>query len=304
MNSHAVAVERAMKRVVLQSLHAAFSVGTIAGAFSGAAAIALRVTPLGFLSGVAAVAEVVCLVGTMRLLPAHVDVGGTGTGAAGRGPRGAAPWTMFVVVLGFVGAGCMMAGGMAETWDGVFLRNQRHAVAAVATIGYLLFTVAQFAGRLIGDRLHRRWGSASLVRRGAILAAAGLLLQLTGPGPYWSMAGIAVFSLGLSVLQPIIFGAVGHGSADKHGGATVAGAIARFTTISYLGYLLGPASIGWLAEGVGLTWAMASVFIILAGVIAASPWTTPALIDSAGARPAEPRAAAVLAAAIPEESAR
>ena len=34
MNSHAVAVERAMKRVVLQSLHAAFSVGTICGALS------------------------------------------------------------------------------------------------------------------------------------------------------------------------------------------------------------------------------------------------------------------------------
>jgi predicted MFS family arabinose efflux permease len=284
MNSHAVAVERAMKRVVLQSLHAAFSVGTICGALSGAAAIALKVTPLGYLSGVAVVAEAVCLVATAHLLPASVDAGRTDEAGHVRGP---APWTTLVVVLGFAGAGCMMAEGMAESWDAVFLRNQRHALAALATIGYLLFTLAQFAGRLAGDRLHSRWGSVSLVRRGAILAAAGLLLQLTGPGPYWSMAGIAVYSLGLSVLVPVVFGAVGHGSADEHGDATVAGAIARFTTLSYLGYLLGPASIGWLAEGVGLTWAMASVFLILAGVIAASPWTSTALLGGAGAPSAE-----------------
>jgi hypothetical protein len=76
---------------------------------------------------------------------------------------------------------------------------------------------------------------------------------------------------------PVVFGAVGHGSAAEHGASGVAAAVARFTTLSYLGYLLGPAAIGWLAQGVGLTWALSSVLIILAAVIGFAGLTSAAL---------------------------
>jgi hypothetical protein len=39
----------------------------------------------------------------------------------------------------------------------------------------------------------------------------------------------------LSVLVPIVFGAVGHGSAAEYGSASVTGAVAKFTTLSYTG---------------------------------------------------------------------
>jgi MFS family permease len=303
MNSHAVAVEREMGRTVLQSMHAAFSLGTILGALSGAASIALEVTPLGYLSGAAVGAAAAGLAASGQLLPVQADRDAGVTGETGSRSR-TAGWTRFVVVLGLLGAGCLMAEGAAESWSGVFLRDQRHAAAAIATLGYLLFTLVQFGGRLTGDRLHRRWGPVSLVRRGAVVAASGLLLELTGPGPYWAMTGIAVYSLGLSVLVPIVFGAVGHGSADKHGDATMADAVARFTTLSYLGYLLGPAAIGWLAQAAGLSWALASVFLVLAGVIAVSRWTASALPGAKdGAPGGESAAAAVQAGLLGETSA-
>lgn len=232
-------------------------------------------------------------------MQADRDAGVTGeTGSRSR----TAGWTRFVVVLGLLGAGCLMAEGAAESWSGVFLRDQRHAAAAIATLGYLLFTLVQFSGRLTGDRLHRRWGPVSLVRRGAVVAASGLLRELTGPGPYWAMTGIAVYSLGLSVLVPIVFGAVGHGSADKHGDATMADAVARFTTLSYLGYLLGPAAIGWLARAARLSWALASVFLVLAGVIAVSRWTAPALPGAKDGAPGGESAAAAVQAGLLKET--
>jgi hypothetical protein len=285
MNAHATALERMMGRPIMQSLHAAFSLGTIVGALSGAAAIALKVTPLGFLSGAAIAAAVLALVSGAWLLPAAADRGSAGDESERGRSSGArtAGWSRFVIVLGLLGAGCLMAEGAAESWSAVFLRDQRHAAAAVATFGYLLFTLVQFGGRLAGDRLHLRWGPVSLVRRGAVVAAAGLALQLAGPGPGWSIAGIAVYSLGLSVLVPIVFEAVGHAGADKYGGANVADAVARFTTLTYVGYLLGPASIGWLAQGVGLTWALAVVFLVLGGVIMASGWTATATPAHVGA---------------------
>jgi hypothetical protein len=92
-----------------------------------------------------------------------------------------------------------------------------------------------------------------------------------------SIAGIAVCSLGLSVLIPIVFGAVGHGSAAEHGSASVTGAVAKFTTLSYTGSLLGPAAIGRLAQGIGLTWSLSCILLVLAAIGWFATWTSHAL---------------------------
>jgi predicted MFS family arabinose efflux permease len=282
MNAHAVAVEHALGRPILQRMHAAFSLGTIAGAVSGGVAIWAKVTPLGYLTGVAVCAAAVAAAVATGLLPSAADRGQQTDPADAQPQRArrrfaAAGWSPFVIVLGLLGAGCLMAEGAAESWGAVFLRDQRHAAAAVASAAYLAFTAVQLAGRLVGDRLHARWGSVQLVRRGATVAAVGLAIQLTVPQQAVAVIGICIYSLGLSVLVPIVFGAVGHGSAAESGSESVTAAVAQFTTLSYLGYLLGPASIGWLAQGVGLTWALAAVLAVLGAVFGFARWTGSAL---------------------------
>jgi MFS family permease len=196
-----------------------------------------------------------------------------------------------VLVLGLLGAGCLLAEGAAQSWGAVFLRDQRHAAPAIASAAYLVFTAMQLGGRLAGDRLHGRLGSAQLVRAGAVTGAAGLVLELVPTRLPVAIAGIAIYGLGLSVLVPVVFGAVGHGSATARGSASVTDAVARFTTLSYLGYLLGPASIGWLAEGLGLTWALAAVCVVLAAVFGFASWTTGALPGQANGEDRGPGAA-------------
>jgi membrane protein DedA with SNARE-associated domain len=124
-----------------------------------------------------------------------------------------------------------------------------------------------------------------VVRYGAAVAAAGLCLELTAADPGWAIAGIGLYSLGLSGLVPIVFGAAGHRSAAEHGASSVTAAVARVTTLSYVGYLLGPALIGWLALGVGLTWALSSVLLVLAAVIALARWASSASPDAPGDLP-------------------
>jgi MFS family permease len=273
MNAHAVAVEAALGRPILQRMHAAFSLGALAGAGSGALAVWAGFTPLGYLAGVAAVAVLIALAAAPRLLPAAQDrdpAAGRPRQPGQRARNRGVGWSRFVIVLGLLGAGCLLAEGAAQSWAAVFLRDQRHAAPALASAAFLVFTIVQLGGRLAGDRLHQYLGPVRLVQAGAAVAAAGLCLELLAPSPAAAICGVAVYSLGLSVLVPIIFGAVGHGSAERHDSASVTEAVARFTTVSYLGYLLGPAAIGWLAEGVGLTWALSSVFLVLAAVFACS----------------------------------
>lgn len=274
MNAHAVAVERALGRPVLQRMHAAFSLGTIVGALAGVAAIWAHLPTFRYLSGIAVVAAAAAVAAGARLLPAAADRAMAGA-RPDRVLRGG--WSRFVVVLGLLGAGCLLAETAAESWGAVFLRDQRHASAVLATAGYFVFAGMQLAGRAFGDRLHLWAGSVRLVRSGAAVAAVGLIIVLLPVPVAVSIAGIAVYSLGLSVLVPIVFGAVGHGSAADAGSASVTGAVAKFTTLSYTGGLLGPASIGWLAQGVGLTWSLASVLLVLAGVGGFAGWTSRAL---------------------------
>lgn len=315
MNAQAVAVEAALGRPILQRMHAAFSLGTLLGAISGALATWAKITPLGYLTGVAAGAVLIVLITSPRLLPAATDRAPsrpqsfsppappapptppaspeppepTRRGEPAR-KRGVG-WSPFVVALGLLGAGCLLAEGAAQSWAAVFLRDQRHAAPALAAAAYLVFTAVQFGGRLAGDRLHLRLGPVRLVQAGAAVAAAGLLLELLPSVPAVAICGVGVYSLGLCVLVPIIFGAVGHGSAERHDAASVTEAVAKFTTVSYLGYLLGPALIGALAQAVGLTWALTSVFLVLAAVFG---WAR--LVASArpgqSARPSEEVAAA------------
>jgi MFS family permease len=300
MNAHAVAVEAALGRPILQRMHASFSLGALAGAGSGALAVWAGLTPLGYLSGVAAASVAIAVTAAPRLLPAAADRAPAGPGPepARPGQAGARPgnrgvgWSPFVVVLGLIGAGCLLAEGAAQSWAAVFLRDQRHAAPALASAAFLVFTIAQLGGRLSGDRLHQRVGPVRLVQAGATVAAAGLALELLAPAPAAAICGVGVYSLGLSVLVPIIFGAVGHGSAERHDSASVTEAVARFTTVSYLGYLLGPAAIGWLAQGVGLTWALTSVLAVLAAVFAGSGL-------AASARPGQDRAAGAETGGVP-----
>ncbi len=277
MNAQAVAVEAALGRPILQRMHAAFSLGTLLGAISGALATWAKITPLGYLTGVAAGAVLIVLITSPRLLPAAADralsapSGPPSPSEPGRRDNRAknrsVGWSPFVIALGLLGAGCLLAEGAAQSWAAVFLRDQRHAAPALAAAAYLVFTAVQFGGRLAGDRLHLRLGPVRLVQAGAAVAAAGLLLELLPSVPAVAICGVGVYSLGLCVLVPIIFGAVGHGSAERHDAASVTEAVAKFTTVSYLGYLLGPALIGALAQAVGLTWALTSVFVVLAAVM-------------------------------------
>jgi hypothetical protein len=74
--------------------------------------------------------------------------------------------------------------------------------------------------------------------------------------------GLIGVGLGLSVLVPLAFSAAGR-SRDMPAGA----AIAAVATMSYLGFLIGPPTIGLVAEQVGLRGALMMLLGLLAAVV-------------------------------------
>jgi hypothetical protein len=117
------------------------------------------------------------------------------------------------------------------------------------------------AGRLAGDRLAERLGAPALARRGALLAAAGLVVALAAGSPAPSIAGLAAMGLGLAALFPLALRAAAAGSAAP------ATAVAAVSFSGYAAFLAGPPAIGGLAELAGLR---AALVVLLAPCLLAA----------------------------------
>jgi MFS family permease len=267
MNAHAVAVERRLGRPVMSGCHAAWSVSAVVASSIGAGLLAAGVSPLAHFVGVAALVLVAALAVGPFLLPASADRAEAAAGHDDATPRvdggtGRRGWlTRGLLVLGLTGFVLMIAEGAALTWSGVYLHDSRGASLAVASIAVTAYTGFQTAGRLAGDRLTMRYGAGILFRVGGLAATAGLALAVLSPHPFGVVAGYAIAGIGGSALLPLTFSAAGHAGGTGPGAAAF---VARFSTFTYSGVLVGPAIMGWVAELIGLQWTLAALVPLVA----------------------------------------
>jgi fucose permease len=190
---------------------------------------------------------------------------GAGAGAAGAGPgrRGsaarAARWPL--IMLGVIGLCSFVGEGAMADWSAIYLRESLDTGPGAAGLGYAGCAIAMTAGRLAGDRVVARFGPVTVLRTGSLIAAAGLALGLLLAHPVAAVSGFTLFGLGVAVVAPVTFSAAGNVP-----GVPAAAGISRVTGVGYLGLLGGPPVIGFVAQGVGLAWALA-VPAALAGLI-------------------------------------
>jgi fucose permease len=221
---------------------------------------------------------VVGLVVTRALLPATADA--TGTPIRRRQAREAGHtrlrWDRRLTILGVLAFCCLLCEGAAADWSAVYLDRDLAASAATAGLAYAAFSVTMVAGRLAGDALTVRYGPAALVRRGALVAAAGMGAALIASDSIAALVGFACLGAGLSIIIPQVFRAA---AAGRDSGP----ALARVSMLGYLGFLAGPPMIGALAEVTSLPAALAVLPLLGAVMAVMAPLTrVPAGVASDG----------------------
>jgi MFS family permease len=259
MNAQGVVVERATPAPIMSSFHATFSLGGLVGSLVSTLLLARFAAPR--LDGVLVAVACCALVGaTCRALaadPVHV--------AAGRSRRNAFSATAVLGAIAFFG---LVGEGAMADWSGIYLRTIGTSLAASAG-GFAAFSVAMAAGRACGDVVVARIGARSTVVGGALLAAASLSLALVFPLPWLCYVALAGVGVGLANVIPVLFSAAG-GLRDVPSGV----GIASVSTIGYAGFLLGPPTIGFTSDAVGLRFALA---LVVAGTVAIALLATRAL---------------------------
>ncbi|MEU6281610.1 MFS transporter [Streptomyces sp. NPDC047028] len=267
-NSAAVDLIAALRRPVMPSFHAAFSLGGMLGAGVGGL-VAGTLSPARHLLALTVVALLVTAVAGRTLLrqeaPAAPDrrapssrPGGPAP-VSGPGRPGGSRTRGVVAVLGLVALCTAYGEGAMADWGALHLQQDLGASPGLAAAGYSCFALAMTIGRLSGTSLLERLGRTRTVVAGGTTATAGMLLGSLAPSVWVALAGFAVTGLGLANLFPV--------AVERAGVLAGPSGVAVASTFGYGGMLLGPPAIGFMADWLSLPAALTSV-AALAGTAA------------------------------------
>ena len=257
MNVEGAAVERRLGRSLMPRLHAAFSLGTVAGAGIGAAAAAVAL-PLSLqVLALAVLLPALAWLTTRRFLPRPaVDpdepATGSGSGAlvAWREPR--------TLLIGLMVLGFAFTEGSANDWIAIAFVDGYGAGEVGGAAAFGVFVAAMTVARLVGGAALERFGRVPVLRCTALIGTAGLLLVLLAGSPAVAVLGALLWGFGAALGFPVGMSA----ASDDPGRAAVR--VSVVSSIGYCAFLAGPPLIGLLAEHAGI---LRALFVVLVALV-------------------------------------
>lgn len=276
MNANAVEVERRAGRPIMSRIHGIWSASLLVASGAAALAAAVDASPVEHFAivGLALAASSIPVLGGLldeRSTDASVH--------AHMGAGGPLHWQR-VLPLGLIGFCSFLAEGAMHDWSAVYLRETLGTGPALAALGVVGFASGMTISRFVADRLSQRYGPVPLVRLGGLAAAIGLAFGLLVPVPVASIAGFTVLGAALAPVVPTVFSAAGNLSAGPR-------PLGWVVTISYVGGIIGPALIGFVARlsglraALGIAVVLAAMITLLAGHVA----TAGSISSGAGSTP-------------------
>ncbi|MFC9340807.1 MFS transporter [Streptomyces sp. NPDC057020] len=265
MNSAAVDLVTALRRPVMPSFHAAFSLGGMIGAGLGGL-LAGGLSPSAHLLGLTVVGLALTAVAGPVLLrhPAPAPPPESLAPAAGAKGGRSGGSRRVVLVFGVIALCTAYGEGALADWGALHLEQDLGAHPGVAAAGYSVFALTMTAGRLSGTTLLERLGQTRTLVLGGATAAAGMLLGALAPSIWATLLGFAITGLGLANIFPV--------AVARAGAVAGPGGVATASTLGYGGMLLGPPSIGFLADWFSLPVALTTVAVLAAGAAAMGYW--------------------------------
>ena len=267
MNVSGAANERIIGRTVMPLYHAAFSIGTVAGAGLGSLAEALHIPLQVHLTVLGVVALAAVLLVTRFLLSETAVAPGEEAQPASTWRSRLAIWRdPRTLLIGLVVLGFAFTEGSSNDWLAYSMVHGHGTSRAIGAAVYGIFVAAMTVGRLAGVRILDRFGRVPVLRATAALAAIGLLLFIFVPVLWVDLVGVVLWGLGASLGFPVGMSAA---ADDPHKAAARVSAVA---SIGYLAFLVGPPSIGFLGNQFGILNALLLVLVLvaMAGVVSFS----------------------------------
>jgi predicted MFS family arabinose efflux permease len=261
MNVQGAVVERRLGRAIMPRFHAGYSVGTVAGALAGSAAVAVNVPVTAHLLVVAILVAVAVIVAVRSFVPDDSDETAPVPEEPEAGSslrRTLSAWTeprtllIGVFVLAFA-----FTEGTGIDWINVAVIDDYGAPATVGTLAFAVFLAAMTTGRWFGPRLLDRYGRVPVLRVLALCGLVGLAFFVFGRHPAVAFVGVVFWGIGASLGFPVGM------SAASDDPARAAARVSVVASIGYCAFLSGPPLIGFLGDHLTVRTALLAVAVLL-----------------------------------------
>ena len=239
MNAQAIGVQALYHRSIMSSFHAVWSLAGFAGAAIGYLMVTTNIIPGWHLLGVSLLLSSLTLYfyrDTLDQVPDHKNK----RPLFSLPPRG-------MLVFSLICFGSMACENTMYDWSGIYIKQVLHGSNGLATIAFVVYMVAMTTGRMLGDRLADRFGIRFVIRSSGILIFCGLTTTVFSPYIPLTMAAYLLTGFGVSCVVPFVFSLAGKIPMSNPGAA-----LASISSIGYLGFLLIPPMIGYVAQSSSL----------------------------------------------------
>lgn len=249
VNTQAIALEKLYQKTIISSFHGMWSVAGLFAAFLGTYLIGKNF-PVDYhfllIASISLVSFIICM---QYLLPDQVEK----QEKQAKRPFFAKPDKAFLG-LGIIAFCSMICSGAMFDWSGVYFKKEVTNNAAYIGIGYTAFMISQTGTRFVTDWLTDRIALQKVIVGCGIFTSIGLLIAVFFPYLISSTFGMLLVGIGVAPVVPLVFSAAG-----KSKTLPPAAAIAAVASIGFIGQLIGPPMIGFIA---GITSLKISFFIL------------------------------------------
>ncbi|MEI7524227.1 MAG: MFS transporter [Mariniphaga sp.] len=252
INTQGVAAEKIYKRPIMAAFHGGWSMAGFTGALVGLAMMNLKIQPYIHFLVVVAIVSLIVSLNWGKLVPGKA----VPTKPTGPKKKFFSKPDAGLVQLGIIGFCSMASEGAMFDWSGIYFKDVVNAPHALIILGYTSFMITMAAGRFMADRLVVKFGRKHLLQVSGILISSGLLISVIFPYLVPSTLAFMMVGLGVSSIVPSVYSAAG-----RHATIAPGIALATVSSVSYLGFLMGPPLIGYISAAAGLRYSFAVIGI-------------------------------------------
>jgi MFS family permease len=239
MNTQAVGTEIFYEKPIMASFHGIWSMGGFAGGALGTLMVRYRVIPPFHFLCVSGIAFLILIIFGGSLISKDINLNK-------QQPIFARP-DRSILNFGMIAFCAMICEGAMSDWSGVYFAKIVRPDPKWITVGFTAYVTTMATGRFVGDWVSYKIGMKRVLQLSGILTATGLLLAVFFPDFIAATIGFLIVGAGVSSVIPLIYSTVGKSKLMSPGVA-----IAAVSTIGYLGFLIGPPVIGFIAQATSL----------------------------------------------------
>ncbi|STO14623.1 MFS transporter [Flavobacterium hibernum] len=258
VNTQGVYTEVLFRKTIMSSFHGMWSFAGFSGALVGLGMLALNLSPFHHFLIVGGVVLLMVAFNFKFLVKAKEKIKNKTSEKKKLfvKPDSALIW------LGVIGFCSMASEGVMFDWSGVYFKDVVKAPGPLVILGYTSFMIMMASGRFLGDGLINKFGRERVMQISGVMISAGLFTAVFLPYIIPCTIAFMAVGLGVATIVPTVYSMAGKNPTVPPGEA-----LTIVSSVSFLGFLMGPPVIGHIAESFGLQFSFA--FIGIFGVLIA-----------------------------------